>query len=477
MKRILFLFASIALCATGLHTQTTAVTATIQDSDGTLWANAACTATWTGQGNPSTTSGQPFSHTPACTVNGSGVMSVTVTDVAFIATTGQNTWNFCAQPNISNAPAFNCAVVSATGASEDISTPMQAALKVPRVTGGTGVTAYADAEVSAFNGNQYYNVGSVTANNGCRYYGSSAWQACGSGAGGGVITQVASAPSSCPNGLPDQQITATSGSPSTLWVGNGSGGCSQIGSLPSLSGAVAGNLTCGVLDGPAASIGNCGPVSSLLDIAGYFRLNEGSGSTAYDSSGNGASLAWTGSGSNHYGPGVNLPFAGSFDGSTNYLTRSTSSTDALAITGPLTITAWFYPTADTTFNGIVAEGASATNHDYGLFMSSGTLGNMFVYVGGSTGFASFIASTGLALNTWNFVALTADGTTIRLYVNGAQSGTAASTAVGTGVSGTFSIGAEIGTIQYFFPGRIGQVRVIARVLNAGEISDIYKTGS
>ena len=100
MKRALAL-ASLILAAAPLVAQTTVVTGTLTDPNGTTWIEGTCTATWTGTGNPSTTSGQSFSKTPVCTVNGSGVMSVTVTDVAFIQPPAAS-WQFCATPRFAN---------------------------------------------------------------------------------------------------------------------------------------------------------------------------------------------------------------------------------------------------------------------------------------------------------------------------------------------------------------------------------------
>lgn len=182
MKRLLLVALFLAL---GAHAfaQTTVVTATLTDPQSVTWIQGLCMATWAGQGNPSTTTGQPFNHTPTCTVNSSGVMSVTVTDVAYIATTGPNTWNFCAAPGLSGQQQYNCASVAATGASESISTQLQAVLLAPSVTGGVAITAYADSEVAALPGNLYLNVGSSP--NTLRCYATGAWGACAL-AGGGV---------------------------------------------------------------------------------------------------------------------------------------------------------------------------------------------------------------------------------------------------------------------------------------------------
>ncbi len=179
MRKLAMLFAMLCLAVPAALAQTTAVTATLTDPGGSTWIAGTCTAQWTGTGNPSTTSGQPFSTKPTCTVNSSGVMSVTVTDVAYIAPPAAS-WKFCATPGVVASTAQYCVIVAATGASENISTQIQAVLVAPSITGGPLAVAYADSEVTAINGNQYYNLTSNT----FRCYTAGAWGSCGSGSGG-----------------------------------------------------------------------------------------------------------------------------------------------------------------------------------------------------------------------------------------------------------------------------------------------------
>jgi len=180
MRKLAMLFAILCLAVPAALAQTTAVTATLTDPAGSTWVAGTCTAQWTGTGNPSTTSGQSFNTKPACTVNGSGVMSVTVTDVAYIAPPAAS-WKFCATPGVVAPTAQYCVTVAATGASESISAQIQAVLVAPSVTGGPLAQAYADSEVTAVNGNQYYNLTSNT----FRCYAAGAWGGCAQGAGGG----------------------------------------------------------------------------------------------------------------------------------------------------------------------------------------------------------------------------------------------------------------------------------------------------
>ena len=137
-----------------LVAQTTSVSATLTDSQSVAWANAPFIITWVGQGNPSTTSGQSFPLAISGTANSSGVMTATVTDVAYIVP-ANSTWKVCVTSAVS-APQTYCTNIPITGTSENISTQINAVLVPPSVPGGPLASAYADSEVSAVNGNQYY---------------------------------------------------------------------------------------------------------------------------------------------------------------------------------------------------------------------------------------------------------------------------------------------------------------------------------
>jgi hypothetical protein len=171
--------------AAQFYGQTTTVTATVTDSQGTAWASAPYSIIWAGQGNPSTTAGQSFTLKYTGTTNSSGALSVAgVTDVKYIAPSG-SLWNVCVT-SATSSPATYCITASITGTTMSLSTPLSAAVVPPSITGGAQTWAYADTEVSAFAGNQYYRTSDGT----FRCY-TSSWGAC-LGAGGviGSTTQI-----------------------------------------------------------------------------------------------------------------------------------------------------------------------------------------------------------------------------------------------------------------------------------------------
>jgi hypothetical protein len=178
MRKLLFI---LALALPLAAQTTTSVTATLTDSDGTTWANATCTTVlqYQAQYPPQA----PFiasSHAavplnPACTVNGSGTLSATLTDVQWIASQFKATWQFTVCPNVFQG-ITGCGVtnIPVTGTSQNVTSLLN--LPAPRVGGGVGSHAYADVKVAAVYNNFYWN----TTTGDCRQF-TTSWGACGGG--------------------------------------------------------------------------------------------------------------------------------------------------------------------------------------------------------------------------------------------------------------------------------------------------------
>ena len=84
------------------------------------------------------------------------------------------------------------------------------------------------------------------------------------------------------------------------------------------------------------------------------------------------------------------------------------------------------------------------------------------------------ATAALATNTWTHLAMTYDGTTMRLYVNGTQVATRAQ----TGSIATSTSALRIGGNSVWgewFSGQIDEVRVYNRALTAAEVATVRDT--
>ena len=195
MKKKLIAFLSTLLLGGVVYAQTTAVTATVVDSDSTVWAGA----TWTlafvpgpSQSNPAnyTIGGAPLD--PAVTsqtgiANGSGVITFTTYRSTSIIPSA-SAWKLVVCPNASTL----CGTYSfnTSASSVDISTGVNASIQAPRFKAIAGTYGYNDGEaiLSLLPGSQYFNVTSGK----LRLYSGSSWADSGGGgsptgaAGGGL---------------------------------------------------------------------------------------------------------------------------------------------------------------------------------------------------------------------------------------------------------------------------------------------------
>jgi hypothetical protein len=210
-------------------------------------------------------------------------------------------------------------------------------------------------------------------------------------------------------------------------------------------------------------------------LVGYWTFDEGTGTTAWDYSGNNASGTLIGSStlpiwvSGKVGNGTL-----SFNGVDSYVASPNMLNNPTVITISVWIKLSTYPSGPRV--GIVSTRNTTTGGGIN-FDISGTdcaPGKMYLIQNGGSGISScgnVILNTG----TWYYVVavLNAQGGT--LYLNGQQDSIlSGSWTWGTG--GSLSIGSVMPGIPYFFPGLIDDVRIYNRALSAAEISALYNGG-
>ena len=89
---------------------------------------------------------------------------------------------------------------------------------------------------------------------------------------------------------------------------------------------------------------------------------------------------------------------------------------------------------------------------------------------------NIVSSTGLSLNAWHHIVATDDGTTVRLYVNGAQVASGSSATSTTNSPMTLQIGAWPGaSSSVFFKGQIPSVKIYTRALGLTEVQQNFNT--
>ena len=210
----------------------------------------------------------------------------------------------------------------------------------------------------------------------------------------------------------------------------------------------------------AASTIATSAIASAPGLVGAYPFDEGAGATTADASGfsNSGTLqgaVWTGGGKF----GGALAFNGT--GARVVIADAVS----LDLVSGMTLEAWVQPT-------IVPAGWSTIVHKEtdAYYLAAGSVSNVPA-AGGTVGAgdANVYAASPLAANAWTHLAATYDGTTFRLYVNGAQVSSQAASGALVSSSGPLSIGGN-GPYGEYFNGRIDEVRIYDRALSATEIA-------
>jgi hypothetical protein len=212
-----------------------------------------------------------------------------------------------------------------------------------------------------------------------------------------------------------------------------------------------------------------GPVISLP-------FNEGTGTTATDTTGNGNTGTLTN------GPAWTTGKTGgalSFDGSNDsvYVARSTSLNTA---TTGLTVSAWVYRNANQ--QGFVSVlSRQQGNSYYERFYLGFENGNYRWLVNTTSGYSDFTVGGAAPLGQWLHLVGTFDGTDVKLYVNGAlqfsspHSGTLQTDTTGLTIGANYNDAAH--TAQEVFNGKIDEVNVYAQALTAQDVAALYVTKS
>jgi prepilin-type N-terminal cleavage/methylation domain-containing protein len=209
-------------------------------------------------------------------------------------------------------------------------------------------------------------------------------------------------------------------------------------------------------------------------MVGYWSFDEGSGTTAYDRSGN-----------NNNGTLINGPTwtqgkvssALSFDGTSNYVLVTNPSNNALN-PSYITISAWFKTSfTSTNWRKIIGKGPDSSEV-YSIYISPSNYPYPnYCHVERQIGSQASFNSTGPTVTdgNWHNCVYTFDGSVEKIYVDGVLRNTQNTSGTLTGNNENVSIGAEKSstTSMYYFDGLIDEVRIYNRALSDAEIKAIY----
>jgi hypothetical protein len=205
-------------------------------------------------------------------------------------------------------------------------------------------------------------------------------------------------------------------------------------------------------------------------LVGQWKFDETTGTSTYDSSGNGNIGTLINSPIRQTGTNCQVGGCLSFNGSNQYVSMSGPS-----VTGnsQITIAAWFKLTSIQTgyYSGIKIGGAELRIN--GSSGGAGQLANLFVYT--PSGYVASGYTPSLGLNQWHYVvatyAFSGSIATSTIYFDGSSPATYNGPNPGTISSGSY----QIGWVNDYFPGMLDDVRVYNRALSANEISQLYNS--
>jgi hypothetical protein len=198
-------------------------------------------------------------------------------------------------------------------------------------------------------------------------------------------------------------------------------------------------------------------------LVGGWSFDAGSGATVADMSGNGNNGTITGATwvAGRYGSAL------SFNGSSNIVNVPASA--SLNLTNSMTLAAWIMPTA--------AQSGWRTilQRQPDSFFLNGSNGAGALYPAGGGTFAGATqwasGSSASPVNAWTHVAITYDGTTLKLYVNGVMVNSKPVTGAMSTTTGVLSMGGNQPWGE-FFQGVIDEPQIYNRALNAAEMQTI-----
>ncbi|MBW7944186.1 DUF2341 domain-containing protein [Patescibacteria group bacterium] len=220
--------------------------------------------------------------------------------------------------------------------------------------------------------------------------------------------------------------------------------------------------------------GSPGPSPSPTpSLAGYWKFDEGTGSTVADSSSNGNTGTWLGSGVHWAVTGL-LRSAGRFNGSGDTLNIGTRDSLNFGNNGPFTFEGWVKPSTLVDYAGFISKDASR-NTPYSYMTAFMANGRMVAYNGSA--WADLCPAGSVQVGVWQHVAFSYNGTTLTGYINGSSCGSISFTYVDnpahTVVIGSWYSPSSV----YDYIGTMDEVKIYRGALTADEILDEYDSSA
>lgn len=137
------------------------------------------------------------------------------------------------------------------------------------------------------------------------------------------------------------------------------------------------------------------------------------------------------------------------------------------------LSAWFY--SRNTNHAIIASKGDYNVNRNGYVLVTTT--RVTIYLSSASAFQGLSDPSTYTLNTWHHAVATWDGTTVKLYVDGALVNSAAQTVTPAPSSKSFNIGGETDWGGAYRNGRIDDVRAFSDVIDATDVAFLWNSGT
>lgn len=209
-------------------------------------------------------------------------------------------------------------------------------------------------------------------------------------------------------------------------------------------------------------------------LAGYWKLDENTGTSASDASTNGSTGTLTN------GPTWTTGQIGSavdFDGTNDHISVPGSS--ALNVTRQITLSTWFRPDVLPSYGNekyFFRNDVSGSQY-YSFRLDGGPSGDYQLwFTPGSGGDHNGSETFSLTASSWYHAAVTHDSTSgkVSFYINGQLVSTSTDTVTGGYISGTGTLYIGSAASSAYFNGALDEARIYNRTLSADEVAQLYR---
>jgi len=216
--------------------------------------------------------------------------------------------------------------------------------------------------------------------------------------------------------------------------------------------------------------------SGSENLIGLWRFEAGSGSTAFDSSGNNFNGSITGATyQNSKGGNDTGNFSLLFDGFNDKV--EVPNVDILNITDEMSVMAWVFLNSSKQHDVVYKlNSESAASEGYELFISGGEDLIFLVRRSGSYTRLKTDGTNKIPLQQWTHVAATLNGSNITLYINGEQQPVQSSSRTLNSGSTNLFIGINNNN-GADLDGGVDEVSIFNKTLNTSEVFEVFEEGS